>query len=86
MNLLFALGLVCALNLPFGYWRAGLARMSLAWFVAIHAPVPLVFLVRHLFALEWQLESLPLFLGAFFLGQFLGGRLRLTVAARTGGS
>jgi hypothetical protein len=86
MNLLFALGLVCAVNLPFGYWRAGLARLSLAWFVAIHAPVPLVFLIRYLFGLEWRLGSLPLFLGAFFLGQWLGGRLRLALAARTGGS
>ena len=86
MNLLFALGLICAVNLPFGYWRAGLARLSPAWFVAIHAPVPLVFLIRHLFALEWRLGSLPLFLGAFFLGQWLGGRLRLALAAHTGGS
>ncbi|HSQ09327.1 MAG TPA: hypothetical protein VLN25_01745, partial [Burkholderiaceae bacterium] len=28
------------------YWRAGLRKFSPAWFVAIHAPVPLVFGLR----------------------------------------
>lgn len=76
MNLLIALGLVCAANLPFGFWRAGLARRSLLWIVAIHAPIPLVWLIRELLGLEWQLATLPLFVGAYFLGQWLGGRAR----------
>jgi hypothetical protein len=86
LNLLLALGLVCLANLPFGYWRAGLAKRSLPWIVAIHAPIPLVWLIRDLLGLEWRLASLPLFLGAYFMGQWLGGRLRVTSAARTGGS
>jgi hypothetical protein len=84
VNLLLALGLVCAANLPFGYWRAGVAKLSPAWFVAVHAPVPLVFLIRELLDLEWRLATLPLFLGAYFLGQFAGGRIRLGYASRTG--
>lgn len=27
-------------NVPFGYWRAGVRKFSPAWFVAIHAAVP----------------------------------------------
>ena len=30
------------LNLPFGFWRAGVRKFSLPWFLAVHAPIPLV--------------------------------------------
>ena len=71
-----ALLLVLAANLPFGYWRATLPKRSALWFVAIHAPIPLVWLIRHLLGLEWRLATLPFFVAAYFLGQWLGGRLR----------
>lgn len=83
MTLLLAIGLVAVANLPFGYWRAGLRKLSPAWFVAVHAPVPLVLLIRWLLQLEWQLATLPWFLAAYFLGQWLGGRLR-RIRARPG--
>lgn len=85
MTLALALVLVCAVNLPFGVWRAGLAKRSLPWIVAIHAPIPLVWLIRDLLGLEWRLATLPLFVAAYFLGQWLGGRLRGHGAAGTGG-
>ena len=84
MNLLIALGLVCAVNLPFGYWRAGLVKRSLPWIVAIHAPIPLVWLIRTMLGLEWRLATLPMFVGAYFLGQWLGGRLRPGTAPGAG--
>ncbi|HRP34609.1 MAG TPA: hypothetical protein PLI48_01885 [Gammaproteobacteria bacterium] len=86
MKLLLALVLVWIANLPFGYWREGLVRLSPAWFVAIHAPVPLVFLIREWLDLDWRLATLPLFLAAYFAGQWLGGRVRRQVARRTGGN
>lgn len=86
MKLLLALVLVWIANLPFGYWREGLVRLSPAWFVAIHAPVPLVFLIREWLDLDWRLTTLPLFLAAYFSGQWLGGRMRRGMATRTGGS
>ena len=86
MNLVLALLLVWLANLPFGYWRAGLAKRSLPWIVAIHAPIPLVWLIRDLLGLDWRLATLPLFVGAYFLGQWLGGRLRRAPAAETGGT
>jgi len=64
------------LNLPFGFWRAGLRRFSLPWFVAVHAPVPLVVGLRLLAGVGWRLSNLPVLVGAFFVGQFLGGMSR----------
>jgi len=67
---------VFLVNLPFGFWRAGVRRFTLPWFVAIHAPVPLAVGLRVLAGVGWQPSSLPAMVGAFLLGQFLGGRLR----------
>lgn len=68
---------VLFINLPFGYWRAGAKRLSLPWFLAIHVPVPLVIGLRFASGLGFQLATLPVMVGAFFTGQFLGGRVRL---------
>jgi len=70
-----ALG-VFVVNVPFGFWRAGVSRFSLPWFVAVHAPVPLVVLMRYAAGLGFQLWTFPVLVGAFFAGQLVGGRLR----------
>jgi hypothetical protein len=67
---------VFCINLPFGYLRAGTRRFSWLWFVAVHAPVPLIVALRFLSGLGWRPVTVPIFAGAFFAGQFLGGRLR----------
>lgn len=63
------------INLPFGYWRGGLRKLSVLWFVAIHAPVPLVIIIRKFHKLELSWGLAPFLLGSFFLGQFLGRKL-----------
>lgn len=63
------------LNLPFGWWRSGLRKLSPRWFVAIHAPIPFAVLLRHLAGLHFRWATLPLFVGAYFAGQTLGARL-----------
>jgi hypothetical protein len=68
--------LVFLINLPFGYWRAGVRKLSRPWFLAIHLPVPLVIVVRFLSGLGWRFVTFPVMIGAFFAGQFLGGLLR----------
>ena len=73
---------VLLINLPFGFWRAGVRKFSPAWFVAVHAPVPLAVGLRFASGLGFQWHTLPLFVGAFFGGQWLGGRLRRRRAAR----
>lgn len=73
--LLLVAGAILALNLPFGYWRAGVRKFSPQWFVAVHAPVPLAIGLRFAVGLGFRLVTLPLFVAAFFGGQFLGGRI-----------
>jgi hypothetical protein len=73
---------VLLLNLPFGYWRAGTLRFSWPWFRAVHVPVPLVVALRVASGLGWRAVTFPVLVGAFFLGQFLGGRLRALRAGR----
>ena len=68
-------GLVFLINLPFGFWRARTQRFSGPWFLAVHIPVILLVGTRVIAGIRFILTSLPLFVGAFFLGQSLGGLL-----------
>lgn len=71
---------VFLLNIPFGYWRTSVPKYSLPWILAIHLPIPVVVLLRILFGIGFIPVSFPILVGAFFLGQFAGGRLRLWVS------
>ncbi len=63
-----------AVNLPFGYWRAGTRKLSWQWFLAVHMPVPLVIVMRLLSGVGWRL--VPLLIVCAIAGQLLGGALR----------
>ena len=76
MKLWIIAAIVFVLNLPFGYWRAGTKKFSRQWILAVHLPVPGVIALRIFSGLGWQLLSFPVLVGAFFLGQLLGGLLR----------
>ena len=65
--------LIIVVNLPFGYWRAGVRKFSAPWFVAVHAPVLLVIGIRLLLGIPFAWWVLPVTVGAFALGQWLGG-------------
>ncbi len=67
---------VLVLNLPFGFWRASVARFSRPWFLAVHIPVPFVIALRILSGLGWRLSTFPVMVGAFFAGQLAGGAVR----------
>ncbi len=69
-------GLVVLLNLPFGYVRAGTKKFSVPWFVAVHAPVPLIVLLRIALGVGWRLGTVPLFIRAYAAGHLLGGEYR----------
>jgi hypothetical protein len=71
-----ALAVTFAINLPFGYWRGGVKKLSPAWFVAIHAPVPMVIALRYVLGLPFRWGALPFLVAAYFGGQFVGNRLR----------
>lgn len=74
--------LVFLLNLPFGYWRASSKKFSRQWMLAVHLPVPLVIALRIYSGLGWKLLSFPVLVGAFFLGQFVGGKVRLLISGK----
>jgi len=75
-NLLIVLGLVFILNIPFGYWRQGVKKFSLYWFLAVHLPIPVVVYLRLHFELGFQWWTYPFMIFAFFMGQWVGARIR----------
>lgn len=66
---------VLVVNLSFGFLRAGVQKLSFPWFLAVHAPVPLVVVLRVLSGLGRHLSTASALASAFFAGQVLGGRL-----------
>lgn len=62
------------INLPFGYWRQGLKKLSVMWFVAIHLPIPLVIALR--IGLGIPYASVPFIIAIAIGGQWVGGRFR----------
>jgi hypothetical protein len=75
VNIWTVAALVALLNLPFGYWRAGVDKFSRQWFLAVHLPVPFVIALRIMSGLGFHLATLPVMIGAYFVGQYLGGML-----------
>jgi hypothetical protein len=75
MKLLLITVLTFILNLPFGYWRANVRKFSFQWVLAIHIPVILVIFERIFSGLVFAFITYPVFIGSFFLGQFLGSKL-----------
>jgi hypothetical protein len=59
-------------NIPFGYWRANVKKLSVQWFLSIHIPIPFIILIRIYSNIGFALYTYPLFVGAFFVGQYLG--------------
>jgi len=77
MKLWLVAMIVFVLNVPFGYWRARTKKFSPQWFLSIHIPVPFVIAFRVFAGLGWRLVTFPILIGAFFSGQFIGGRIYL---------
>ncbi len=65
--------LVFIINLPFGYMRSKAAKFSRQWMMAIHLPVPFVFLLRIFSGLNWTV--IPLLVLSDVAGQLAGGKL-----------
>ncbi|NJD78446.1 MAG: hypothetical protein FIB08_15360 [Candidatus Methanoperedens sp.] len=74
MSIIELMLVVFIINLPFGYWRFNAARFSRQWMMAIHIPVPFVFLLRIVSGFGWKV--IPLLMVSFAAGQFAGGKLR----------
>ncbi|MEQ9729330.1 MAG: hypothetical protein ABOK23_01805 [Candidatus Methanoperedens sp.] len=66
--------MVFLLNLPFGYLRSNASKFSRQWMMAVHIPVPFVFLLRIISGLNWT--AIPLLVLSDVAGQIAGGKLR----------
>ena len=62
---------VFALTVPFGCYRSFTTKLSARWFLAIHLPVPFIFLVRIGAGLPYTF--IPFTCLAFASGQLVGG-------------
>ncbi len=74
MSIIDLMMAVFLINLPFGYWRINTVRFSKQWMMAVHIPVPFVFLLRILSGFGWKV--IPLLIISDVLGQLAGGKLR----------
>lgn len=70
-----AAALILLTNLPFGYWRANVKKFSFQWVLSVHIPVPIVIAIRLLLDIGFYWTTYPVFILAFFLGQYFGGRI-----------
>lgn len=64
------------INLPMGWWRAGVRKFSPLWFVTVHAAIPLVVLMRLKSEIGFAWYTYPPMILGYFGGQFVGARLR----------
>ncbi len=62
------------LNIFFGYWRSATKKLTLEWFLSVHLPIPIVYGLRIHYGIS--IYYIPLFVIAYFLGQYTGGKLR----------
>lgn len=75
MSLICVAIIIFILNLPFGYWRANVKKLSFQWFLAVHIPVPIIILLRIYAGIGWAFITYPVLVGAFFIGQLSGSYL-----------
>lgn len=78
MNSLQGVFAICILafilNLPFGWLRTYTKKFSLSWIACIHAPIPIVALIRIYTGINWI--YIPLFLIFSVAGQIGGAMIK----------
>jgi hypothetical protein len=61
------------LNIPFGAYRFTVRKLSWRWFLAIHVPIPAIFILR--ISAGYGYQFIPWLLAGAIAGQILGSRL-----------
>jgi len=74
--------LVFLIDLPFGYWRASVRRLSLRWFAALLSAAPVAVALRVYSGRGFGPVSVAVVAGALLAGQFVGGKLRHIIQGR----
>lgn len=74
-NIVLFVLLAVAINLPFGSYRTITRKFSLAWWLAIHLPIPLILVVR-IFIFGLPVWTIPISLASAVAGQIWGGKFQ----------
>jgi len=74
-KILILVAFVFIINLPFGYWRDKCRKFSVSWFLAIHIPVPFIYLARNTLMVPFY--WIPILIPPFWGGQKIGSKIRL---------
>ncbi len=74
MNIAIVSVVTFAVNVFLGRYRIRYRKMSLMWWVIIHASLPLVIPLR--IWLDTPDMTIPLFIGLAILGQLIGSRIQ----------
>ena len=74
--------LVFVINLPFGYWRASVRKLSGRWYSALLLPVPVFVALIIYSGRGFKLMTFPGGVVAYLLGQFVGGKVRNIIQGR----
>ena len=69
---IFLVSFLCfIINIPMGLMRERSKKFSLAWFLWVHASIPLIIALR--IGLKLHPLAIPINIASAVLGQFLGG-------------
>lgn len=63
------------LNVPMGALRTRTRKLSLGWFICVHATIPAIYFGRMFSDLDWR--YIPIFITAAIIGQVFGGKMGL---------
>jgi hypothetical protein len=63
------------LNVPMGFIRTRTKKLSVMWFVCIHATIPVIYYGRMFSGLDYR--YIPIFITAAIIGQIWGGKMGL---------
>lgn len=73
MNIIIVSVVALTVNILFGRIRARYKKMSIRWWLMIHASIPLIIPLRIM--LDTPTVYIPLFIVLAFIGQMIGARL-----------
>ncbi len=60
------------INIPLGRWRTRYRKLSLPWWLVVHASIPILITIR--IWIDSPQFLVPLFIAIAILGQFIGSR------------
>jgi len=82
MSIVIVYTLAFLINIPFGYRRERYEKLTLKWFLMIHAPIPIVVGLRFLLGIELTFTTFVISLFSAVAGQLVGSRIIYRMMAK----